>query len=297
MGKICLGNDLGPDVCWLLAFIVSTEDAKGYRAAVSFYNDDLATRTGLSLAGMKRARDKAVEAGWLWHEQGAKGRAARYFVTIPAWADEMDDAAGDEQPGELTGGILAQGEPVSHRQAADIRTECEPPSSLSLPLSLSCPAYAEASKLEKKGIGENRGSLFDIPVTTSPGEAAPPAAKLTRKPKPTPDACPLFLRFWHAYPRKVDKSKAVKAFTNCKPNDALLETILAAVAWQSQSKKWQDHDGDFIPYPASWLNGRRWEDERPGGHKPLNGPPVIKRASSNPLLTHEVDRQKGANLG
>jgi hypothetical protein len=91
MGKVCLGNDLGPDVCWLLAFIVNTEDAKGYRSPVSFYNDDLATRTGLSLAGMKRARDKAVQAGWLHYEPGAKGRAARYYVTVPGWADEMDD--------------------------------------------------------------------------------------------------------------------------------------------------------------------------------------------------------------
>ncbi len=34
LGKVCPGNDLGVDVCWLLTFIVHTEDAKGYRAAV-----------------------------------------------------------------------------------------------------------------------------------------------------------------------------------------------------------------------------------------------------------------------
>ena len=40
----------------------------------------------MSLAGMKRVRDKAVEAGWLHYEPGTKGRAARYWVTIPEWA-------------------------------------------------------------------------------------------------------------------------------------------------------------------------------------------------------------------
>jgi hypothetical protein len=134
MGKVCLANDIGPDACWLLAFIVSTEDAKGYRAPVSFYNEDLATRTGLSLAGTKRARDKAVKAGWLHYEKGAKGRAARYFVLVPAWADEMDDAPGDERSGELSGGIMAQGEPESVGNPDGIRTECEPPSSLTLSL-------------------------------------------------------------------------------------------------------------------------------------------------------------------
>ena len=27
------------------------------------------------------------------------------------------------------------------------------------------------------------------------------------------------------------------------------------------TEQWQKDDGKFIPYPATWLNGRRWEDE------------------------------------
>ena len=27
------------------------------------------------------------------------------------------------------------------------------------------------------------------------------------------------------------------------------------------SNSWKKDDGKFIPYPSTWLNGRRWEDE------------------------------------
>ena len=33
-----------------------------------------------------------------------------------------------------------------------------------------------------------------------------------------------------------------------------------ALAVQIRSESWQREDGRFIPMPASWLNGRRWED-------------------------------------
>ncbi len=71
---------------------------------------------------MKRLRDKSVAAGWLWYEQGAKGRAARYFVTVPAWADGLDDGPGDEIAGSLSGATSAQAEPESHQQptASDV---------------------------------------------------------------------------------------------------------------------------------------------------------------------------------
>jgi hypothetical protein len=57
-----------------------------------------------------------------------------------------------------------------------------------------------------------------------------------------------------AYPRKVAKGAAVKAW----PGDEHLPAILAALAWQA--KNWTDPK--FIPHPATYLNQRRWEDER-----------------------------------
>lgn len=79
-----------------------------------------------------------------------------------------------------------------------------------------------------------------------------------------------FNTFWTAYPKKVSKQSAQKAFAKINPDDDLMETILSAVASQSQSEQWTKDDGKFIPYPATWLNGRRWEDETQttGGYVP-----------------------------
>lgn len=70
----------------------------------------------------------------------------------------------------------------------------------------------------------------------------------------------LFDSFYQAYPKKVGKPAALKAFTKCKPDESLLQTMLDAIERQSQSEQWQKNDGQFIPNPATWLNQERWGD-------------------------------------
>lgn len=70
----------------------------------------------------------------------------------------------------------------------------------------------------------------------------------------------LFDSFYQAYPKKVGKPAALKAFTKCKPDESLLQTMLDAIERQSQSEQWQKNDGQFIPNPATWLNQERWDD-------------------------------------
>ena len=67
----------------------------------------------------------------------------------------------------------------------------------------------------------------------------------------------LFDPFWLAYPRKVGRDAANRAFTKRKPNAELLKTMLAAITTQSKSKQWAD---GYIPNPATWLNEGRWMD-------------------------------------
>ena len=83
----------------------------------------------------------------------------------------------------------------------------------------------------------------------------------------------LFDRFWETYPRKRNKGQAEKVWAKLKPDPALTETILAAVARASESADWQRDDGRFIPYPSTWLNGKGWEDEHdpsPARRDPLD---------------------------
>lgn len=66
--------------------------------------------------------------------------------------------------------------------------------------------------------------------------------------------------FWQAYPRKTAKAAALKAFTKLAPSADFLDSMLEAIKKQLTCKQWVD---GFIPHPATWINGRRWEDEQP----------------------------------
>lgn len=82
----------------------------------------------------------------------------------------------------------------------------------------------------------------------------------------------LFAAFWDAYPKKKGKGYAETAFAKAiKKTD--INTMLAAIHEQKQSSDWQKDGGQYIPYPATWLNGRSWEDEvaeaGTGGYTPL----------------------------
>jgi hypothetical protein len=64
-----------------------------------------------------------------------------------------------------------------------------------------------------------------------------------------------FEAFWSAYPRKVGRGTAAKAFAAaCRKAPA--ETIIGAV----QQAVWSANPR-FIPHPTSWLHGERWTDE------------------------------------
>lgn len=71
----------------------------------------------------------------------------------------------------------------------------------------------------------------------------------------------LFDSFWAAYPRKVGKDAARRAFDKRKPDAGLLRLMLDAIADQAASAGWLKEGGQFIPHPSTWLNEGRWQDE------------------------------------
>ena len=72
-----------------------------------------------------------------------------------------------------------------------------------------------------------------------------------------------FLTFWNAYPRKVGKGAAWRAWQQSKAILPPMEALLTAVQAQAASEQWQKDGGQYIPHPATWLRQRRWEDEAP----------------------------------
>jgi hypothetical protein len=72
-----------------------------------------------------------------------------------------------------------------------------------------------------------------------------------------------FADFWQAYPRKVGKGAALKAYRKAA---AECEAIKRALEWQADSADHLKRETKFIPYPATWLSQRRWEDPVPAGN-------------------------------
>jgi hypothetical protein len=70
------------------------------------------------------------------------------------------------------------------------------------------------------------------------------------------------------YPRKVSKQKAARAWTKIKPTE--IPAILASVETWKKTEQWRREGGRFIPYPTTFLNERRWEDEVPGAPQEMH---------------------------
>lgn len=95
MGKTCAALEIGPTACWLVALVVSQEDKCRYSKPIAFFNDQLAALAGVSKpATLRRAREAAVDAGWLVYIPSKKGskKPGRYWSDIPPEHRKIDDA-------------------------------------------------------------------------------------------------------------------------------------------------------------------------------------------------------------
>jgi len=72
---------------------------------------------------------------------------------------------------------------------------------------------------------------------------------------------PEFTRFWAAYPRRVGKGQARKAWTTAIKRGADVELVIERAGRFAAERG--NEDPKFIPHPATWLNGERWNDEIP----------------------------------
>ena len=68
-----------------------------------------------------------------------------------------------------------------------------------------------------------------------------------------------FDSFWRAYPKKVGKDAAKKAWRSINGDFRHLD-IMNALVLHALSESWVKDGGKFIPHASTWLNGRRWED-------------------------------------
>ena len=84
----------------------------------------------------------------------------------------------------------------------------------------------------------------------------------------SPTQAERFDRFYAAYPKKVDRATAERAWAkiNPEPDDAATDRIIAAV---EAAKKYDSRfrERQFTPNPASWLNAKGYMNDYTGGEQ------------------------------
>lgn len=123
--------------------------------------------------------------------------------------------------------------------------------------------YAEIPTFKKHQVINNRESESTRPPRVNHASTRVKAERKGKGRKGKEDASQdaLFDAFWKAYPKKVAKDEARKAFEKRKPTPELVSTLLAALDVQTKSQAWTKDGGQFIPNPSTWLNQGRWQDE------------------------------------
>lgn len=98
-----------------------------------------------------------------------------------------------------------------------------------------------------------------------------------------------FNRFWAQYPRKVQKRTAALRWKNMTKRDRLA----ALVGIEQHVERWRSKGTEerFIPHPATWLYGRRWEDELESDWTPDPQPNLSRAAQTiTEMIRHATDR-------
>ncbi len=135
---------------------------------------------------------------------------------------------------------------------------------------------AGGAEREAAAIGEGPAANGAEPEGTADSSEAKAASRGPREEKApeetkkrgnTPRTDPLFEKFWEEYPKKAAKENARKAFMRLKPDEELLGRMREALERFRQTEQWRKEDGQYIPYAATWLNQRRWEDDMPEAEK------------------------------
>lgn len=85
-----------------------------------------------------------------------------------------------------------------------------------------------------------------------------------------------FEEFYKNYPKKVKKQDVKKWFKKNKPSSELFSSMMNSLEQFRGSKDWLKDKGQYIPYPSTWLNQKRWEDEEIGDIKPKTEHKEIK---------------------
>lgn len=122
-------------------------------------------------------------------------------------------------------------------------------------------ASARAKALKKQQELNDRSTNVAIPLQRNGNHKDTDTDTDKNKNNTPPMVDDLFPKFWKMYPNKKGKAAAEKAWKKLKVTADLFGQIAEGLAAQVVCEAWVKDGGQFIPHPATWLNGKRWEDE------------------------------------
>lgn len=115
----------------------------------------------------------------------------------------------------------------------------------------------DAPSVTKASLEKRREEYKENTTYSAKGAPASEDAHSSKSPAAYP---PDFEAFWAACPRRRDKGRALTAWKKAiklVPNDQLVQAM-EGYALEMQRK---GTEAQYIKHPASWLNGRSWDDE------------------------------------
>jgi hypothetical protein len=210
--------ELGPTACWLVTIVVIREDQLRYEQAPQFYNQHLMTTMGMSCAKqLDRARDKAVERGWLHYERCHNRAMGRYWSKIPRAEQEHEEPPHADNQGSTTANVSTlcpDSVPKVSRECPDSFPKSVPiPSQPSVAL---LPVAYSPSQLATEQQGAVAPAAGAAPLSLS-SESAPAPAPAAKAPK-------------------VPKTRQPKFDASTWPLPLLLNTPAFRVAWESWNR-------------------------------------------------------------
>lgn len=100
----------------------------------------------------------------------------------------------------------------------------------------------------------------------------------------------MFSEFYQAYPKKRDKARARKSFFKIKNLPDVFPQLMKGLEQQKLSADWKKDGGKYVPYPSTWLNDERWEDELATQvQPPAQGPVHLTQAD---MERRDAEQQK-----
>ena len=216
--------------------------------------ETLAKETGLSVKTVARRRAHLVELGLLKITRGYQSSVEHYFpldppFTNPAETLTLMKALDKKDKQSVLGNWVEKTEDLM-KSIKDSPVPYEDLQRTPQSIHKGLPSPTNYKNITK----DSSGSFIDIK-------------------EPSSFDNDVFEKFWKAYPKRTHKGDAKKAWKKVKEPRATLQLILLALKWQKKSDQWEKDGGQFIPYPASYLNAWGWLDENPDARQEEHTPP------------------------